>query len=135
MPILLAGSGTYHHPYFLDYRDDVYAKSLVLIKYSFFYDKLSVFFENFNSQLNKLSFYKLDVQVMRDITKCVFWLETANRSMFNHFNIKGVLYIIENRYKETDPGFVKQKRRSFPLETCFFDAFPEMFLTLINYVR
>ena len=49
MPILLAGSGTYHHPFFLDYRDDAYAKSLVLVKYSFFYDKLSVFFENFNS--------------------------------------------------------------------------------------
>lgn len=82
MPILLAGSGTYHHPYFLDYRDDVLAKSLVLVKYSFFYDKLSIFFENFNSQLNKISFYKLDQQVMRDLTKSVFWLETANKTMF-----------------------------------------------------
>ena len=49
MPVLLAGSGTYHHPYNIDYRDDSFAKSLVLIKYSFFYEKLPIFFENFNS--------------------------------------------------------------------------------------
>lgn len=46
-----------------------------------------------------------------------------------------MLYIIENSYTETDPGVFRQKRRSFPLETCFFDAFPEMFLEVINYVR
>lgn len=72
---------------------------------------------------------------MRDLTKIVFWLETANRTMFQHFNVKGVLYIIENKYKETDAGVFTQKRKSFPLETCFFDAFPEMFLTVISYVR
>jgi hypothetical protein len=68
MEILFAGSGTYHHPYFIDYRNDSYAKSLVLIQKKYFYDKLPVFFENFNSQLSKLSFYKLDVQVIRDIS-------------------------------------------------------------------
>lgn len=59
MPILLSGSGTFNNPYNLDYTHDVFAKSLVLIKFDFFKDKLPVFLENFNTQLSKLSFYKL----------------------------------------------------------------------------
>ena len=59
MPILLSGAGTFNNPYNLDFVDDVYAKSLVLIKFDFFKDKLPVFLENFNTQLSKLSFYKL----------------------------------------------------------------------------
>ena len=59
MPILLAGAGTFNNPYNLDYVEDVLAKSLVLIKFDFFKDKLPVFLENFNTQLSKLSFYKL----------------------------------------------------------------------------
>ena len=49
MPILLSGSGTFNNPYNLDYINDVFAKSLVLIKYEFFKDKLPVFLENFNT--------------------------------------------------------------------------------------
>lgn len=60
MPILLAGNGTFNHPYTLDFINDPYVKSLALIKYSFFKDKLHVFLENFNSQLAKLSFFKLE---------------------------------------------------------------------------
>ena len=71
MPILLAGGGTFNNPYHLDFIEDSYAKSLVLIKYDFFKDKLPVFLENFNCQLNKLSFYKLRWQVMADISKTV----------------------------------------------------------------
>jgi hypothetical protein len=48
MPILLSGSGTFNNPYNLDYVGDVFAKSLVLIKFDFFKDKLPVFLENFN---------------------------------------------------------------------------------------
>lgn len=59
MPILLSGSGTFNNPYNLDHTNDVFAKSLVLIKFDFFKDKLPVFLENFNTQLSKLSFYKL----------------------------------------------------------------------------
>jgi hypothetical protein len=59
MPILLAGAGTFNNPYYLDFIEDSFAKSLVLIKYDFFKDKLPIFLENFNCQLNKLSFYKL----------------------------------------------------------------------------
>ena len=128
MPILLAGSGTYNNAYKIDFIEDTYAKSLVLIKYEFFKDKLPIFLENFNSQLYKLSFYKLEKQVMRDLGNVVEWLEKANRAMFNHFDMKCVLYIIENQYTEVEGGVFKQKRRSFPLETIFFDAFPEMYI-------
>lgn len=49
MSILLSGSGTYNNPYHLDFTNDVFAKSLVLIKYDFFKDTLPVFLENFNT--------------------------------------------------------------------------------------
>ena len=56
--------------------------------------------------------------------------------MFNHFNLKCVLYIIENSYsKIDDSGAFKQKRRSFPLESIFFSAFPEMYGSLLQYVK
>jgi hypothetical protein len=135
MSILLAGSGTFNNPYLVDFTNDSYAKSLVLIKYDFFKEKLPVFLENFNSQLNKLSFYKLEYQVMRDLGNVVEWLEQANRAMFNHFQMKCVLYVVENQYSEVEGGHFKQKRRSFPLETIFFDAFPEMYQTLLKYIK
>jgi len=56
MPVLLAGAGTFNNPYLLDFAGDVYVKSLALISFDFFKDKLPIFLENFNSQLNKLSF-------------------------------------------------------------------------------
>mmetsp|Transcript_41110 Transcript_41110/g.62469 ORF Transcript_41110/g.62469 Transcript_41110/m.62469 type:complete len:409 (+) Transcript_41110:2758-3984(+) len=135
MPILLAGAGTFNHPYKLDYERDIYAKSLVLIKFDFFQDKLPIFLENFNTQLAKLSFLKLETQVMRDLSKTVRWLESANLAMFNHFNIKCILYLVENQYTEVEMGVFKQKRRSFPLESIFFEAFPEMYVTLLRYVK
>jgi hypothetical protein len=96
MNILLSGSGTFNHPYKLNYQEDAYTKSLALIKFDYFYDKLPIFLENFNSQLGKLSFYKMDVQVQRDLAKTVEWLERANKALFNHFNVKCVLYMVEN---------------------------------------
>lgn len=47
--ILLAGNGTFNNPYNLDFQDDIYVKSLVLLKFDFFQDKLAIFLENFNS--------------------------------------------------------------------------------------
>lgn len=135
MPVLLAGSGTFNTPYNLDFIDDTFAKSLVLIKFEYFAEKMPIFLENFNSQLAKLSFYKLETQVMRDLRNVVSWLEKANRAMFNHFNIKVVLYIIENQYTEVEGGIFKQKRRSFPLESIFFDCFPAMYSSLLSYVK
>lgn len=55
--------------------------------------------------------------------------------MFNHFGVKAVLYIIENQYIEVEKGIFYQKRRSFPLETIFFDGFPDMFYALLRYIR
>ena len=72
---------------------------------------------------------------MRDLSKAVRWLEKANTTMFNHFGIKCVLYIVENQYQEVEGGVFKQKRRSFPLETIFFDAFPEMYQKLLGYIK
>ena len=72
---------------------------------------------------------------MKDINNIVEWLEKANEAQFYHFNVKCIFYVIENQYSDADGGVFKQKRRSFPLETIFFDAFPEMYIKLINYVR
>lgn len=77
----------------------------------------------------------MEFTVMRDLTNVVEWIEKANVSMFNHFEVKAVLYIIENQYTEFQGGQFKQKRRSFPLETLFFDGFPEMYLNLVRYVK
>jgi hypothetical protein len=106
MNILLAGAGTFNHPYKINYEEDSYAKSIVLIKYEFLKEKLPIFLENFNSQLGKLSFYKLSTQVQRDLSKTVDWLEKANKALFNHFNVKCVLYIVENQYSESEPGVI-----------------------------
>jgi len=135
MPVVLAGSGTFNSPYYVDFMEDPYAKSLALIHFDFFKDKLPPFMENFNSQLHKLSFFKLELQVMRDLSNVVEWIEKANRAMFSHFDMKCVLYIIENQYTEIEAGKYKQKRRSFPLESIFFDAFPEMYLVLLRYIK
>ena len=69
------------------------------------------------------------------MAKTVEWLEKANKALFNHFDVKCVLYIAENQYNEIEPGVVKQKRRSFPLESLFFEAFPDMYMVLINYIK
>jgi len=52
MPILLAGAGTYNHPYRVDYIEDSYVKSIVLMDQPFLADKLPPFLENFNSELS-----------------------------------------------------------------------------------
>ena len=135
MSILVSGAGTFNNPYFLDFKKDSFVKSLALIDLEFFQDKLHLFLENFNSQLAKLNFYKLEPVVMSDLSKVVRWLETANTVMFHHFGVKCVLYIVENQYTEIDVGVFKQKRRSFPLETLFFDAFPEMYQRFLAYVK
>lgn len=96
MPILLAGAGTYSHPFKIDYIEDSYVKSVVLINQTVLQEKLPPFLENFNSELAQLSFYKLHAIVTRDLYNIVKWVERANRIMFNHFNVKCVLYICEN---------------------------------------
>jgi len=75
MPILLAGNGTYNHPFNLDFVRDPLIKSISLIDFDYFKNKLPIFMENFNSTLAKLNFFKLEVMVMRDLTKIVQWIE------------------------------------------------------------
>jgi hypothetical protein len=94
--ILIAGAGTYNHPYNLDYLNDPYVKSIVLMNLSYLQNKLPAFMENFNSELGKLSFYKVHTIVESDLMSVVKWVEKANRIMFNHFNLKCVLYLCEN---------------------------------------
>lgn len=72
---------------------------------------------------------------MRDLNNVVQWIEKANKTMFNHYHIKAVLYLIENQFHEPELGVFRQKRKSFPLESIFFEAFPEMYLTLLRYIR
>ena len=59
-------------------------------------DKLTPFLENANSQLVNLSFRKLGPTLMSDLNDVVRWIERTNKSMWNHFNVKCVLYICEN---------------------------------------
>ena len=33
---------------------------------------------------------------MRDLNNVVSWIEKANKTMFNHYHIKAILYLIEN---------------------------------------
>lgn len=135
MPILLAGAGSATQPYRVDFMDDAYVKSLVLINYDFLKDKLTPFLENANSQLGQLSFHKLRPTLMSDLNNIVRWVERTNRSMWNHFNAKCVLYICENSTTQTEAGVWRQSRKSFPLESIFIDAFPGMYSSLIDYVK
>ena len=106
MTLLLSGNGTFNHPYQFDFENDSYVKSLVLVNFDHLKDKLPIFLQNFNTQLSKLSFYKLQAQVTRDLYKTVQWVERANKYMFYHFNVKCTLYILENQQKEVDEGIV-----------------------------
>jgi hypothetical protein len=139
MPVLLAGAGTYNHPYHVDYIEDTYVKSIVLMDYQFMEDKIPAFLENFNSELSQLSFFKLHGIVARDLYNVIKWVERSNRLMFNHLNVKCVLHICENTTILTDEDSTsrtfKQSRKSFPLETIFIDSFPGMYSDLIDYVK
>jgi len=112
-PILLAGSGTYNSPYKIDFVNDAYVKFLALINYDFLKDKLPPFLENFNSHLAKLSFNKFDSIIMTDLYEVVKWIEKANVTMFNHMNVKCVLYLCENQTVEVKIRFSNRHARVF----------------------
>jgi hypothetical protein len=71
---------------------------------------------------------------MKDLGDVIDWVETGNKTLFNPVNIKAVLYIFENSYQEVQGGSFKQKRRSLPLESLIFEAFPDMYQCLIKFV-
>lgn len=135
MEVMCAGVGTFNHPFRVNYQDDPYLKQIVFLKFDFLKDKLPVFLDNFNTQISKLSFFKLHVQILRDLSKTVRWMENANKTMFNHFGVKCTLFVVENQMKEIEEGVMGQRNRSFPLESTFFEVFPEMYDRLVRYLR
>lgn len=58
--LMLTGSGTFNSPYHVNFEGDPYAKSLVCFNKEELKPKLPLFFENLNTLLGKLSFYKLN---------------------------------------------------------------------------
>ena len=60
MTLLLAGNGHYTSPYYLNFENDALAKSIVYFDQASMKDRLPVFFENLNTLLAKLSFYKFN---------------------------------------------------------------------------
>jgi hypothetical protein len=133
--LMLSGSGTFNSPYCLNFETDPYAKSLVYFNQEQLKVKLPLFFDNLNTQLSKLSFFKTNRQAMKDLGDVIDWVETGNKTLFNPVNIKAVLYIFENSYQEVQGGSFKQKRRSLPLESLIFEAFPDMYQCLIKFVQ
>lgn len=57
---MLAGSGTFNSPYYLNFEDDSLAKSVVYFHKETLKPKLPLFFENLNTLLGKMSFYKFN---------------------------------------------------------------------------
>lgn len=96
--LLLSGSGTFNSPYLLDFESDPYAKSLVCFNKDELKPRLPLFFENLNTLLSKLSFFKLNRQAMKDLSDVVEWVDVGNKSLFNPNNVKATLYMFENSY-------------------------------------
>lgn len=98
MTLLLAGNGTLNTPYKLNFLDDPLAKSLVYLNSSTLKAKLPPFFENLNTLLDKLCFFKFNRQTSKDLSDIIDWIEIGNRTLFVPLNVKICLYIFENSY-------------------------------------
>ena len=61
-------------------------------------EKLPIFFENLNTLLAKLSFYKFNRQIMRDLGEVIDWIEMGNKTLFNPLDTKATLFLFENSY-------------------------------------
>jgi len=134
MTLLMSGSGTFNSPYMLDFEDDAYAKALICFNKEELKPKLPLFFENLNTLLSKLSFFKLNRQTMKDLADVVDWIDVGNKTMFNPLNVKATLYMFENSYQEVEGGLFRQKRRSLPLDALVLDAFPNMYKNVVKFV-
>ena len=98
MTLMLAGNGTLSTPYQANFLDDCLAKSLVYLNKELLAAKLPEFFENLNTLLDKLCFYKFNRQTMKDLSDVVEWIELGNRTLFNPVDTKMTLYLFENSY-------------------------------------
>lgn len=70
-------------------------------------DQLPLFFENLNTLLAKLSFFKFANQAISDLTEIIDWIELGNKTLFYPLDTKATLYLFESSYKETgdESGF------------------------------
>lgn len=133
---MLSGCGTFNSPYYLNFEKDPYAKALVYLREEKMKKDLPIWFNNLNALLGKLSFYKLGVQTMKDLTDVIQWIEVGNKTLFNPENTKATLYLFENSYQEVEGGSFKQKRRSLPLDEKIWASFGwEMGHDLIRFVQ
>ena len=132
---MLAGNGTLATPYRVDFLGDPLAKSLLYLDKERLQKRLPAFFENLNSLLDKLCFYKFNRQTMKDLAEVIEWIELGNKALFNTLDVKMTLYMFENSYQEVQGGSFRQRRRSMPLESAAFDAFPDLFKKLIKFVQ
>lgn len=104
LTLMLSGSGTFNSPYNLNFETDPYAKSLAYFDFEGTKEKLPLFFDNLNTLLGKLSFYKLNRQAMKDFSDVINWVEVGNRTLFNPSYVKASLYLFENSYEEVVGG-------------------------------
>lgn len=95
---MLSGCGTFNSPYYLNFENDPYAKALVYLNEDKMKKDLPLFFNNLNGLLSKLSFFKLGVQVMKDLSDVIAWIEVGNKTLFNPQNVKATLFLFENSY-------------------------------------
>ena len=72
---------------------------------------------------------------MKDLSDVIEWIDLGNRTLFNPVDTKMTLYLFENSYQEVEGGSFKQRRRSMPLESMTFEAFPLMFKNLVRFVQ
>ena len=95
MTILVSGAGTYNNPYNIDYENDPYVKSIVMINKKQLKMRLPMFFENLDSLLNRLSFYKFTGQIIKDLDTLLEYIDFGNKRIFFPLNVKITLYVFE----------------------------------------
>ena len=135
LTLMLGGSGTFNSPYFINFEEDALAKSIVYFNKDTLKESLPLWFENLNTLLSKTSFFKLETQVSKDLAEVIDWIEMGNKTLFNPLDTKATIYLFENSYHGVEGGTFRQRRRSFPLESVVFEAFPELFDNVINFAR
>ena len=135
LTLMLAGSGTFNSPYSVNFEDDALAKSIVYFHKATLKDSLPLWFENLNTLLSKTSFFKLSGAALKDLGQVIDWIEMGNKTLFHPLDTKATLYLFENSYSPMEGGTFKQRRRAFPMESVVFEAFPELFESLIRFVK
>lgn len=105
--LLLAGAGTYENPYRVNFENDPIAKSIVYMQKETLKPRLPLFYENLNTLLSKLSFYKFNSQCIKDLTDIIEWIDIGNKVLFNPVEAKVSFYIFENSYQEVESGSFK----------------------------